>query len=131
MNYQTENFPLKSNIYRWVKKFEAYGTVRNLNSKTNIRPTHSGRPTIRNEALVRSVESSVEQSPKRSLRKRSQLLEVSVTTYWRVMLKKDLNMFPYRIQVTQMLSENDKMRRKCMCEVLLRTIETNQSFLEN
>ena len=73
---------------------------------------------------------SVEQSPKRSLRKRSQNLNVSLTTCWRL-LKMDLDVFPYRIQVSQLLTENDKIRRKAMCAALLRKIETNHSFLSH
>ena len=82
----------------------------------------SARPMF---AMVRE---SVEQSPKRSTRKRSQTLAISRSTMMRVMTE-DLGMFPYRIQTHQKFSEAD--RRKEMAKVLLDKIEESDTFLKN
>ena len=42
------------------------------------RPSHSGRPKKRTAELIESVRESLQQSPKRSVRKRSQSLSMSV-----------------------------------------------------
>ena len=41
--FSSEKFPDKKRIQAWVKKFELYGTVENLNRKSDRRESHSGR----------------------------------------------------------------------------------------
>ena len=48
--------------------------MENLNAASENRPSHSGRPKKRTAKLVESVRESLQQSPKRSVRKRSQSL---------------------------------------------------------
>ena len=62
--------PSKSFIFDWIKKFEQRGTVKNLNSKSGDRLSHSGRKTIRTDEVIEAVRKSVLNSPKRSTRKR-------------------------------------------------------------
>ena len=66
--------PEKPIIQRWVKKFETFGTVGNLNSKSVNHTTGRYRE-------------SVKQSPKRSLRKRCQSLDLSFETCRRVIVE--------------------------------------------
>ena len=98
-------------------------------SKTLIK-THSGRKRLRTSHVIVMVRESVEQSPKRSTRKRSQTLPKSRSTMMKVMTE-DLGMFPYRIQTHQKLSEADKNRRKEMAKVLPDKIEEDDTFLKN
>ena len=72
----------KSAIQHWVSKFETYKTAVNLNKKSFNRFSHShfGRPRTRTQQIVEIVQESVERSPKRSLRRRSQSLNLSLST---------------------------------------------------
>ena len=65
----------KSVIHDWVSKFETYGTVVNLNKKSSDRFSHSARPRTRTQQIVEMVQESVERSPKRSLRRCSNIFE--------------------------------------------------------
>ncbi|KAI6651102.1 hypothetical protein LOD99_5453 [Oopsacas minuta] len=119
-------------IYRWVEKFRKYGTVQNLNSKCDDRLTHSGRRKKRTAKVIEMVRNSVEFSPKRSIRRRSQSLsldrKISASTIRRILID-DLKRFPYRIQTKQMLTAGDKSKRLKMSEKLLEKIECQGRFL--
>ena len=78
--FKTDKFPRKSIICEWVKKSETFGTVLNVNAKSDDRPTHSGRPKVRTDEVVDLIWTDVEQSPKRSIRKRSQALNLTYGT---------------------------------------------------
>ena len=95
--FQTTKAPDHKRIYAWVKKFDEHGTVENLNKKSDNRATHSGRKRIRDAEMIERVRQDVENSPKRSTRKRSQSLSIGRCTLRRT-LKDDLGKFPYHIQ---------------------------------
>ena len=69
--FKCEKAPSKSRIQNWVDQFEKYGTVENLNAASENSPSHSGRPKKRTAELIESVRESLQQSPKRSVRKES------------------------------------------------------------
>jgi len=111
------NAPSKSRIFDWVKKFREHSTVQNLNSK-GITDTYSGRrASARSKRNINTVpvRISVGRSPKKSLRRRSQELGISWESLRRV-LKSDLHLYPYRIQIIQKLTEADMAKRVTMCE---------------
>ena len=120
--FETDRAPCKSIIQAWMKKFSEFGTVKNLNSKSGDRESHSGRKRKRDEALIDRVRDDVEDSPKRSSRKRCQALGISRSTLLRV-IRSDLKQFPYK------LSPSDRKQRETMATVLMDKIETNKSFL--
>ena len=126
--FDTEKAPYKSRIQSWVKNFRTYGTVNNLNSKDDNRPTHSGRPRIRLPEVIAEIESDVEQSPRRSLRKRSQVFDISKDTLARAM-KEDIGLYPYRIQTKHQLTQRDKTQRLEMCQVVLDKAESSGTFI--
>lgn len=126
--FQTDRAPNKSRIAQWVKNFNKFGTVQNLNKQAEDRESHSGRKRLRNEALITRVQDDVECSPKRSSRQRCQALGITRSTLLRVM-NEDLKQFPYRIQTKHKLTANDKRRRQAMAEALMDKIENNKSFL--
>ena len=79
---QAEFFPKKKSVrnsqirkgYRpGSRNLELYGTVENLNKKSDRRESHSGRKKVRDEAMINRVR---ENSPKRGLRKRGQALRI-------------------------------------------------------
>ena len=61
----------------------------------------------RTAELIESVRESLQQSPKRSMRKRSQPLGMSRETCRRVLVN-DIRAYPYRIQTLQTLTVSDK-----------------------
>ena len=67
-------------IEDWVTKFETYGTALNLNKKSSHRFSHSERPRTRTKQIVEMVQESIERSPKRTLRRRSQSLNLNMST---------------------------------------------------
>ena len=133
-NFRTEfrcrNAPSKSRIFEWVKKFREHGTVQNLNSK-GITDTYSGREvSARTERNIDAVRNSVGHSPKKSLRRRSQELGISRESLRRV-LKADLHLYPYQIQIKQKLTEAVMAKRVTVCEWFCDTIEDNPDFLDH
>ena len=122
--------PSKSRIFDWVQKFREYGTVQNLNSK-GLRDTYSGRRvSARTERNIDAVRDSVGRSPKKSLQRRSQELGISRESL-RHILKSDLHLYPYKIQIKQKLTEADMEKRVTMCEWFCDTIEDNPDFLDH
>ena len=111
----------KSVIQDWVSKFETYGTAINLNKKSSDRFSHSGRPRTRTQQIVEIIQESVKRSPKRSFRRRSQSLNLSMLPGRKVIVE-DLNKYPYRIQTKQKLTVADK---KDMAEKMA---DKNQKF---
>ena len=126
--FKCEKAPSKSRIQNQVDHFEKYGTVENLNAASKNRPSHSGRPKKRTAELIESVRESLQQSPKRSVRKQSQSLGMSRETCRRVLVN-DIRAYPYRIQMLQILTVWDKKQRKVMTVKILDKIEETQSFL--
>lgn len=126
--FEFEKAPSKSRIKNWVDHFEKYGTVENLNAASENRPSHSGRPKKRTAELIKSVRESLQQSPKRSVRKRSQSLNMSRETCRRVLVN-NIRAYPYRIQTLQTLTVSDKKQRKAMAVKILDKIEETTRFL--
>ena len=92
--FDCQNAPSKSRIQNWAEDhFENYGTVENPNAAGESRPSHSGRPKKCSAELTESVGESVQRSPKRSVRKRSQSLGISRETCRRVLVN-DMT-YPY------------------------------------
>ena len=95
--FKCEKAPSKSRFQNWVDHFEKYGTVESLNAASENRSSHSGRPQKRTAKLVKSVRESLQQSPKRNVRKRSQSLGMSRETCRRTLVN-NIRAYPYRIQ---------------------------------
>ena len=80
-----------------VEKFRKYRTVHNLNEK------RSGRQrTDRSASNVNAVRNSVVQSPKTSIRRRSQELALTRNSIHRI-LRMDLNLYTYQVQITHQI----------------------------
>ena len=53
--FRKEKAPCKQRIFAWVKKFDDFGTVENLNKKSENRENYSGRKRMRDEATIERV----------------------------------------------------------------------------
>ncbi|KAJ4436461.1 hypothetical protein ANN_16492, partial [Periplaneta americana] len=107
-----------------VTKFRRSGSV------LCQRKGRSGRPvTVSTNDNHGRVLNQVLQSPKRSLRRTSLKSNISNTSLRRLL--KDLDGFPYRIQVGQRLTEQDRHVRIEYCARLLAMVYEDPDFLLN
>ena len=85
----TEKGPSKLTIIRTVKHFEEHLTLKNT-SKGN-----SGRPPLvtKNANVIEQVRTSLDESPKKSIRQRSSEITLSFSSVQRI-LRKELKVFP-------------------------------------
>lgn len=128
-HFQCTKYPVKSVVCNWIQNFNAYGTVRNQNSASKYKTTHSGRPRKRTNALIAAVKSSVDDDPNCSVRKRAQSLGLKKDTCWRI-VREDMKLFPYRIQTHQVLVATDKIKRKDMASKLIEKAKKSPMFLK-
>ena len=98
--YGRNSAPSDNTIRSLVKNIFEYESV-----ATRQRPIRS-RPR-RSDEVVEAVRDSVADNPNVSYHRRSQELNVSGTTLRRIM-KHDLHLFPYKVQLTQRLLPTDK-----------------------
>jgi len=104
--------------------------VQNLDAK-GLRDSYSGRTvSARTQRSIDAVRDSVGLSPKTSLRRRRRLLGISRESLRRV-LKEDLHLYPYQIQIKQKVTKGDMEKRVTMCEWFCDTIEANPDFLDH
>ena len=87
----------KKRVHTWVKKFDAHGTVKNLNKKSNSRATQSGLKKVHGEATIEGVRHDAENLPKRGTRNRLRVLSLSRCALRRV-LRINLGKYPYHTQ---------------------------------
>ena len=71
------------------------------------------------------MRNSLEMSPRCSLRKRAQALNLSTSSTRRI-LRYDLNFHPYKLAVTQKLNPEDYAKRKRFAEEMLGKIENKE-----
>lgn len=102
--YGPHQRPSEQAIRNVVKKFENEFTLLN-NPRTNrVR-------NVRNADNVEAVRQSVQNNPNLSVRRRSQQLDLTYGSTWRI-LRKDLGLHPYKIQLVQELKPNDHRCRR-------------------
>ena len=103
--FNCNNYPQKSQTYCWVHKFQATGSVNNLNKKVEY-PRSDRKLTARCRDNVDALRASAEWRPKKSLRRRFQELVLSRASLQRI-LKKNLQLYPHRIQIKHKLTSAD------------------------
>ena len=123
------NFPHKFQITRWVKKFKDTGTLMK-STKKGQKSTSGRKLTARPPESVDAVRNRVVRNPKKSLRKRSQELSLSRSSVHRI-LKNDLQLYPYRIQIKQTPTQNDMAKRVQISQWFESKTEENPNFLQN
>jgi len=73
------------------------------------------------------VRESVRENPRQSISRRSQELGLSATSTWRI-LRRDLGLHPYKIQLTQELKVNDHRQRRVFADWVLEQLEVDPNF---
>lgn len=103
--YGVHNRPSERLIRRTIDRFRTTFTVTD-----NVHPVR--RRTVRTEEAVAAVQESIEDDPNQSIRRRSQQLGLCPSTLWKI-LRKDLGLKAFKIQLVQELKPNDhRMRRQ-------------------
>ena len=97
----------RNTILLWIKNFRK--------NKCALKRRSTGRPrTSTTPENAMAVKASVQQSPQRSARKHAAALRISATSIRRI-LRKELQMHPYKIMLAQELNENDFETRRALC----------------
>ena len=111
--FNFNNFPPKFQITCCVKKFKDTGTLIK-STKKGQKSTSGIKLTARSPENVDAVRDSVGRSPKKPLQRCSQELGLSCSSVHRI-LKNDIQLYPYRIQIKQTITHNDmaKLVERC------------------
>lgn len=102
--YGPHNRPSKTLIRLTMDRFCSTHTLLD-----NVHPQR--RRTVRTEEVVAAVERSVEEDPNESIRRRAQQLDLCPSTLWKI-LRKDLGLHAYKIQLLQELKPRDHHMRR-------------------
>ena len=108
-HFGVKEAPSVTSIKKIVQKFEVHGTCHNRNKGNSGR-----RVSARTELNIDTVRESTVRSPKKSIRRRSSELGLTKSTVQRIM-KQDLNLYPYKLEIKQTLTDRDKEQRFQMC----------------
>ena len=115
--------PDRKTIHVWVSNFRATGSA--------LKKKSPGRPrTVTTPENVARVRASIQQSPKRSALKHAAALGLSDRSVRRI-LHRNLHMHPYKMMVTQELSERDFETRKAACEDILQNIPSGAVLISS
>jgi transposase len=104
------------NLTQCIQIFRETGSV--------DRKKGSGRPTKRTEEAIANVRQVMEEAPRTSVRRLSQQVQLSTSTCHNI-LKKDIHLYPYRLQAVQQLLEADYPVRVEYCHWFLNTMNEN------
>ena len=106
--------PDRKTVLLWVKNFRATGSA--------LKQKPPGRPrSVRTSENIEIVKESILRSPKRSARKHSAALSLSVRSVRRI-LKSDLRFHQYKLMVAQELLERDHETRVACCKDILENV---------
>jgi len=104
-----------------VDKFKNHGSVENRyfveRKKTVLTPTN-----------IENVKTNIKQF--KSVRKLSNKTAIPKTSVHRI-LRKELKLFPYKVQLEQHLTKNAEILRKKFCEIMLEKIKIDPEFINN
>ena len=128
--FQCRHYPDKRLIHWWAQKFREHGTVLDLNAKDK-RDIYSGRPkSARSQENIDAIRDSIGQSPRKSLQRGSQAIGIN-REFKRRTLVKDLQLYPYRIQIKHKLTQADMEKHVAMCCWFCDKVDENPDFLDD
>lgn len=99
--------PERRTLLQWVRNFEATGTVARM-------PHHGGRPRVPRSVVV-AVKRAIRRNPRLSTRRLSLRIGSPRSTIQRI-LRQQLGLHPYKLQLLQRLKRGDKARRLSFCK---------------
>lgn len=113
--------PDRKTIMRWVTAFRTTGKI------TKKKPPGPLR-TITTPENTERVRAAVLQSPRRSVRKQAQALQISRSSVQRI-VKRELNFHPYKLSIVQQLKPTDYHQRSEFAVEMLSLFEVNDDML--
>ncbi|GFV39287.1 DUF4817 domain-containing protein [Trichonephila clavipes] len=106
--YRRQNHPSEQLIRLTMERFHTTFTLID-----NSHPQR--RRTVRTEEAIATVERSIEEDPNESISHRAQELDLCPSTLWKI-LRKNLGLRVYKIQLVQELKPNDHQARRRFVE---------------
>ena len=113
--YKCKTAPCGQTIRNLVKKFEEDGSVANKSAPGPVF-------TARTPHNIAKIQKKIEESPRHSQRMISRKKKISKSTVRRILVD-DLSLFPYKIQVLQKQSKNNKKQRRDYAKRISQMIE--------
>jgi len=113
--------PAELTIRCLIAKCESTGSINN--QPTSVTQDRRNARSAENIAAVRE---SVRENPRRSISHHSQELGLSTST-WRI-LRRNLGLHSYKIQLTQELKVNDYRQSRVFADWILEQLEVNPNF---
>lgn len=107
-------------ILRWVKRFRDEGTVADEG--------YQRQPSVRTDKTIAKVGKAIGSNPRQSVRGLETRTGVKKSTIQRI-LTEDLQLFPYKMQLTQKLKRGDKTKRLAFCSWFLQKVDSSHSFI--
>ena len=119
-----DKVPKRKTIERLVAKFRETGSVANANKG------RSGRPrSVKTPNNVQNLRERLEESPRKSTRRLLQEVGISRSSVLRILLD-DLRLFPYKIQILQRQTDDNKAERLAFCQDISQKIENSPGLLK-
>jgi len=115
-------WPTEGAIRKLVTKFRTQFTLLDIKPPTRIR-------RVRTEENIAALSASVSDDHEMSIRRRSQQLGLCYSTTWKI-LRKDLGVKSYKIQLVQELKPHDLPQRLTFGEWALAKLEEDSHFIE-
>ncbi|KAF2352984.1 hypothetical protein FHG87_016261 [Trinorchestia longiramus] len=105
--FPERNSPNKKTVYRTVRSFYEHGSIVNQNKVNSVK-----RITQRTENNIAIVRPLITENPRISIRRNASGF---TKTTFHTILKKDLGVHPYRMQIKHQLLPADHARRRAFC----------------
>lgn len=118
--YGTHNRPSEQLIRRTIDRFLTTFTLLD-----NIHPERAR--TVRTSETVAAMNESVTEDPNLSIRRRAQEMNLCPSTTWKI-LRKDLGLREYKIQLVHKLEPDDHPRRRAFAEWGLNQLQNDPLF---
>ena len=101
-HFHAGHHPSRHTIYRIIAKWRKHGSIENLSKRKSGR-----RISIRTPENIERVQKALQENPQNSSRRAAQQLGISKSSLLRI-LHKDLQLYPYKIQLKQSLTSKHK-----------------------
>lgn len=118
--YGRHNRPTERTIREVINKFRTRFTCLDINEPERARP-------VRTEENIQAVAASVREDHDLSIRRRAQHLNMSCSTLWKI-LRKDLGLRAYKIQLVQELKPGDMPQRRIFGEWAMAKLAEDRHF---
>ncbi|XP_015793382.1 uncharacterized protein LOC107369929 [Tetranychus urticae] len=122
--YKNKPKPQAATVMALIRKWEATGSVQD-----DTKGMASAKVTQRTPEKIEQARAIMDAEPSTSVRQLAQQVDVSVGTAWRIN-RKDLNIFPYKMQVGQPLEQESCEKRVAFANEICEVLDTPDSPMD-